>query len=50
MADGTFLASIVYEPNDWSTICGLTEKRVQNVTILPMKGALLIVSLLYLNF
>ena len=29
-----------YEPNERSTRCGLTEKRVQNVTKLLMKGTL----------
>ena len=35
-----------YEPNEVSTICGFTEKRVQNVTKLLMKGTLFMVSLL----
>ncbi len=30
-----------YEPNEVSTICGLTEKRAQNVTKLLTKGTLL---------
>ena len=35
-----------YEPNEVSTICGLTEKRVQKMTKLLMKGTLFMVSLL----